>query len=75
MCFGGKSGPSAEDIYEEKYKVEPEPLPSLKVEQGKERQRKMKDVQRKGAPRRSLLNPMMGGDYGCVMRCRKSLML
>lgn len=62
MCFGGGSKESAEDIYERKYKVEPEPLPSLKVEQGKERQRKMKDV-RKGAPRRSLLNPMMGGDY------------
>ena len=63
MCFGGGSKESAEDIYEKKYKVEPEPLPSLKVEQGKERERKMKDVQRKGAPRRSLLNPMMGGDY------------
>lgn len=63
MCFGGSSGPSADEIYEKEYKKEPEPLPSLKVEQGKERQRKMKDV-RKGAPRRSLLNPMMGGDYG-----------
>jgi hypothetical protein len=28
MCFGG-GGPSADQIYEEQYKVEPEPLPDL----------------------------------------------
>jgi len=60
MCFG--SGPSAEEIYEKEFKKEPEPLPSLSMQKAKERTRKLKDV-RRGAQRRSLLNPMMGGSY------------
>jgi len=60
MCFGG--GPSADDIYEKEFKKEPAPLPSLSMQKAKTRERSLKDV-RSGAPRRSLLNPMMGGSY------------
>lgn len=60
MCFGG--GPSAQEIYEKEYKKEPAPLPSLSMQKAKTRERSLRDV-RKGAPRRSLLNPMMGGNY------------
>ena len=54
MCFGG--GPSAEQIYNEKYKKEPAPLPSLSMQKAEPRKRRLKDT---GAARRSLLNPYL----------------
>ena len=60
MCFGG--GPSAEQIYETEFKKEPEPLPSLQMTKAERGRKGLKDV-RKGIARRSLLNPMMGGNY------------
>lgn len=60
MCFGGSSGPSAEDIYKKK-KIDFGPLPSLATEgEDKERKQTMKDVKRTGMQKRSLLYPTGG---------------
>ena len=63
MCFGGKKGPSVEELYQQK-KVDFGPLPSLSMTRNKQRKGPvMKDVVRRGAEKRSLLNPYMtGGD-------------
>lgn len=55
MCFGG--GPSAESIYQSK-KPKFGALPSLAMTKAKRDAPKFEDVQRVGAKRRSLLNPL-----------------
>lgn len=57
MCFG--SGPSAEDIYQEK-KPKFGELPSLSITKSKRKGSTMADVpmQREGAKRRTLINPL-----------------
>jgi len=59
MCFGGSSGPSAEEIYQKK-KIDFGPLPSLAMSKNKERTGpELKDVPKKrtGMQKRSLLYP------------------
>lgn len=57
MCFG--SGPSAEDIYQKK-KPKFGELPSLSITKSKRKRGTMADVpmQREGAKRRTLINPL-----------------
>ena len=59
MCFGGSSGPSAEQMYQEK-KPEFGPLPSLSVTKKKREDQVLGDVpkMRKGMQQRSLLTMM-----------------
>ena len=55
MCFGGSSGPSAEQMYQEK-KPEFGALPSLSMDKSEIKAPKLEDVVRKGAKRRSLFS-------------------
>lgn len=58
MCGGG--GPSANEIYEQEYKVERGPLPSLSMDSKLDRgSRNGYANVRTGSKRRSLLAPMM----------------
>ena len=61
MCFGS-SGPSAQQLYEEK-KPEFGELPSLAMDKAKKDKPKLEDVKRKGYQARSLLMPTNTGGY------------
>ena len=61
MCFGGSSGKSADELYEE-MRQEPEPLPSLSVSKKKRSDVKLGDVPK----------PISGGQSSSLLTALKS---